>query len=68
MKCACTENYICTDCEEARAFRRLSVMDKVKLTQYKKYLNETKTPDREMFILMDYLLERDIDSSLARLL
>lgn len=68
MKCLCSKSYTCSNCEDKRELRRLTAMNKIKLLQYKPYLDERKKPDKEMFGLMNYLLDRDIDVSLARLL
>lgn len=70
MTCCCVKNidYVCDSCDTSNRLSRLTSLDKVKLKQYTKYLKGEIEPDAQMFELMNYLLDRDIDSDLAVLL
>jgi hypothetical protein len=69
MKCKlCSPTYSCEECSDKRDFKRLSPYNKVKLMQYKPYLDDKKKPDKEMFELMNYFMDNNIETSIARFL
>lgn len=69
MKCFCNElSYDCSECEDISSFKKLNIIQKIKIRSYHDHILNKETDRKEFKELTKFMLENDLDTSLVRFL